>query len=222
MLVLSGSGSITFASLAILAAAVVSIFAEGKPKNVRHNYYRITWSAVGVMALFILTYRAEVFGLIGKSPDMTHRTIIWGRVLKLIDQRPLQGWGWSSYWIPWVEPYKGLVVFNHVPALQAHDAYLDVWLQLGIFGLGLFLLLIGLTFVRTWRLAVHHTSPLYLWPILVFVGIITQNLTESRMLEEIGWVMLVLFAVKVRESEEKLEPRGELPKRSRIAKLAAR
>lgn len=222
MLVLSRSASIGFALCAVVAAAVVSIAAEGKDRDTRHRYYRVAWGVIGTAALLVLTYRAEIFSLIGKSPDMTGRTKIWKIVLDLIDQRPLQGWGWSSYWVPWVEPYNGLVVINHVPYYQAHNAFLDVWMQLGIVGLGLFVLLVGVTFVRLWRLAVRHTSPLYLWPILVYVGIITQNLTESRLLVEIGWVMLVLFAVKVREPSENLEPLGRSPKRVRLKRLTQR
>ena len=222
MLVLSRSASIGFALAAIVAAAIVSIAAEGKDRDTRHRYYRVAWGVIGTAALLVLTYRAEIFSLIGKSPDMTGRTKIWKIVLHLIDQRPLQGWGWSSYWVPWVEPYKGLVIINHVPYYQAHNAFLDVWMQLGIFGLGLFLLLIGLTFVRLWRLAVRHTSPLYLWPILVFVGIVTQNLTESRILVEIGWVLLVLFSVKVLDPVDTLEPLGKSPKRARLKRLAKR
>lgn len=219
MLILSRSASIGFAFAAIVAAAVVSIAAEGKDRDTRHRYYRVAWGVIGTGALLVLTYRAEIFSLIGKSPDMTGRTKIWRIVLDLIDQRPLQGWGWSSYWVPWVEPYQGLVVINKVPYYQAHNAFLDVWMQLGILGLGLFILLVGMTFVRLWRLAVRHTSPLYLWPILVFVGIITQNLTESRILVEIGWVIFVLFAVKVQEPAENLEPLGRSPKRARLKRL---
>jgi exopolysaccharide production protein ExoQ len=222
MLILSRSASIGFALASVVAAAVVSIAVEGKDRETRHRYYRVAWGAIGTAALLVLTYRAAIFSLIGKSPDMTGRTKIWKIVLHLIDQRPLQGWGWSSYWVPWVEPYRGLVVINHVPYYQAHNAFLDVWMQLGIVGLGLFILLIGMTFVRLWRLAVRHTSPLYLWPILVFVGIVTQNLTESRILVEIGWVILVLFAVKVQEPAEFLEPLGRTPKRARLKRLARR
>ena len=222
MLILSRSASIGFAMAAVAAAAVVSIAVEGKERDVRHRYYRVAWLIIGTGALLVLTYRATIFTLLGKSPDMTGRTKIWKIVLDLIDERPLQGWGWSSYWVPWVEPYQGLVVINNVPYFQAHNAFLDVWLQLGAIGLGLFVLLVGITFVRVWRLAVRHTNPLYLWPILVFVGIITQNLTESRILVEIGWVILVLFAVKVRDSDDSLEPRGKSPKLTRIKRLAKR
>ena len=49
-------------------------------------------------------------------------------------QRPWFGWGWVGYWPPWVEPFDGLAVRNGVEYLQAHNAWLDVWLQLGIVG----------------------------------------------------------------------------------------
>ncbi|MEY4437512.1 MAG: hypothetical protein RL100_976, partial [Actinomycetota bacterium] len=70
--------------------------------------------------------------------------------------------------------------------------------------------------IKLWRLAVRHTVALYLWPVLVFVGLVVWSLTESRMLIEIGWVLLSLFAIKVNEPEEKLEPRGRSSKRLRI------
>jgi O-antigen ligase len=200
----------------VVLASVVSIAAEGQTKETRHRYYRTAWWATGVSALVVLAFRAQLFELLGKSPDISGRTKIWKAVLHLIDQRPLQGWGWSSYWIPFLQPYKGLVVIHNVTYLQAHNAFLDVWLQLGVLGLGLFICLIGYTFVPLWRLAVRHTNPLYLWPILVFVGLIVQNFTESRLLIEIGWVLLVLFAVKSRDPEESLEPRTGEVKRIRL------
>jgi O-antigen ligase len=210
------SMTVNIALVAVLIAAVVSIAAEGKDKVTRHRYYRVAWWSVGLSALVVLAFRAQIFTLIGKSPDMTGRTTIWKAVLGLIDQRPLQGWGWISYWIPFLEPYEGLVVMHNVPFLQAHNAFLDIWLQLGILGLGLFVGLLGYTFVPLWRLAVRHTSPLYLWPILVFVGLVVQNLTESRLLIEIGWVLLVVFAVKVHDPEDSLEKAEPEPKRVRL------
>jgi O-antigen ligase len=113
-------------------------------------------------------------------------------------------------------------VIKHVPYYQAHNAYLDTWLQLGAIGLLLLLALIVLTFVKLWRLGVRHTNPLYLWPMLAFFGILAQNLTESRMLLELGWAMLVMFAVKANDSEELLEPRGRTPKRARLLSLGLR
>jgi O-antigen ligase len=166
--------------------------------------------------VILLTYRAEFFALLGKSPDMTGRTMIWKKVLALIFDRPFEGFGWLSYWMPGIEPYEGLVVINKVPYYQAHNAFLDVWMQGGILALIFFVLLIFFTFVRLWQLAVRHTSALYLWPILVFIGLVVQNLTESRLLSELGWVLLTLFAIKVREPNDLLEPLGRSTKRVRL------
>ncbi|MFM5903923.1 MAG: O-antigen ligase family protein [Microbacteriaceae bacterium] len=213
---LSKSAGIGFALAAVIVSAIVSIAAEGKPRDTRHRYYRIAWTVAGAVGLIVLTFRAEIFGLLGKSPDMTGRTMIWKKVLGLIIDRPIEGYGWLSYWMPGVKPYEGLVVINMVPYYQAHNAFLDMWLQGGILSLLLFITVIGFTFVSLWQLAVRHTSALYLWPILVFIGLVVQNLTESRLLSELGWVLFTLFVVKVLEPNDLLEPLGRSPKRVRL------
>jgi O-antigen ligase len=147
---------------------------------------------------------------------MTGRTMIWKKVLGLIFDRPLSGYGWLSYWMPGVKPYEGLVVINKVAYYQAHNAFLDMWLQGGILALIFFIILVVFTFVRLWQLAVRHTSALYLWPILVFIGLVVQNFTESRLLSELGWVLLTLFVIKVREPNDLLEPLGRSTKRVRL------
>jgi O-antigen ligase len=108
------------------------------------------------------------------------------------------------------------VVINKVSYYQAHNAFLDMWLQGGILALLIFIVMLFITFVKLWQLAVRHTSSLYLWPILVFIGLIVQNFTESRLLSELGWVLLTLFVIKVRDPLEMLEPLGRSLKRVRL------
>ena len=216
MLLLSKSAGVAFAVAAIAVAATVALIVEGKDRDLRHRIYRWVWACAGVVSIVVLINRAEVFTFFGKTPDMTGRSTIWKLVLGLIAERPIQGWGWISHWMPGVEPFEGLVVINKVPYYQAHNAYLDMWLQLGGIGLLLLLILVAMTFVKLWRLGVRHTNPLYLWPMLVFFGVLAQNLTESRMLLESGWVLLVLMAVKANDPDDLLEPRGKTPKRARL------
>lgn len=213
---LTRSAGIGFAMGLAAVVALVALIVEGRDRETRHRYYRVAWTGFGILAFFILVYRGQLFTLIGKSPDMTGRLDIWKAVLGLIGQRPLQGWGWISYWMPGVKPYEGLIVRDNVTYYQAHNSYLDVWLQLGIVGFLLLVALLTLTFIKLWRLGVRHTSPLYLWPVLVYVALLAQNLTESRLIVELGWVLLVILAVKVNEPAELLEPRGDEPKRLRM------
>ncbi|MFM7029658.1 MAG: O-antigen ligase family protein [Micrococcales bacterium] len=213
---LTRSAGIGFATAMVILVALVALIAEGHDRETRHRYYRLAWTGIGIMVFFILVYRSQLFTLIGKSPDMTGRLDIWKAVSGLIAQRWFQGWGWISYWMPGVKPYDGLIVRDNVTYYQAHDSYLDMWLQLGVIGFLLFMAMLAVTFVKLWRLGVRHTSALYLWPLLIFVALLGQNLTESRMIIELGWVLVVLFATKVNEPAENLEPRGQAPKRLRL------
>jgi hypothetical protein len=213
---LTKSAGIGFALIAVIVAAVVSISAEGKDRETRHRYYRLALAFSGIVLFFVLVYRNEVFTFIGKSPDMTGRSGIWKNVMALVAQRPIQGWGWVSYWIPGVAPFKGLGIVHGVEYYQAHNAYIEMFFQLGVVGLALLLTLLVVAFVKLWRLAVRHTNPLYLWPILLLVGLMAQSLTESRLLVEIGWVYLVLITVKVNEPVDALEPVGRSPKRAKL------
>ena len=161
---------------------------------------------------FVLVFRRSVFELLGKSPDMTHRSDIWRKVLSLISQRPLEGWGFTGVWVPGTKPLDKLVVINGETYYQAHNAYLDMWLQLGAVGLILFLILLVRTFIKTWRLGVHHSNPLYLWPMLILVTQLVRGVTESRLLIQSAMFILILFAVKSYDPESSLEENAKTRK----------
>jgi O-antigen ligase len=222
LIVAAKSAGIIFASAAVLVSAIVSLAAEGKDKATRHRYYRVAWSLAGIGMFFVLLFRRSVFEFLGKSPDMTHRSDIWRRVLSLIEQRPLEGWGFTGVWVPGVRPYEGLVVINGEKYYQAHNAFLDIWLQLGAVGLVLFMILLIRVFVKTWRLGVHHSSALYLWPLLLLVTQLVRGITESRLLIQSAMMMLILFAVKSHDPEELLEHDSKKPKREQLGQIRKR
>ena len=202
----------------MILAAIVLLVAEGKDRDTRHRYYRIAWVAAGSAGFLVLIFRRSVFEFLGKSPDMTHRSGIWRNVFSLISERPLEGWGFSGVWVPGVQPFSGLVVINGIEYFQAHNAYLDIWLQIGLVGLVLFLILFTRTFVKTWRLGVHHSNALYLWPILILVAQLIRAITESRLLIQSAMLMLLIFAVKSYDPEAMLEENSKEPKLKTLRK----
>ena len=212
MIWVAKSAGIIFATVAVLLATVVSLLAEGKDKATRHRYYRVAWIIAGLAMFLVLLFRRPVFELLGKSPDMTHRSDIWRKVFSLISQRPLEGWGFTGVWVPGTKPLDKLVVINGETYYQAHNAYLDMWLQLGAVGLILFLILLVRTFIKTWRLGVHHSNPLYLWPMLILVTQLVRGVTESRLLIQSAMFMLILFAVKSYDPESSLEENAKTTK----------
>jgi O-antigen ligase len=140
-------------------------------------------------------FRGPLLGLLGRSEDLTNRLDIWAIVGNLAAQRPVAGWGWVSYWAPWVEPFDDLVVIKGVTYYQAHNAWLDIFLQLGIIGLVVIGLLVLTTIVRTWSFALDGPKGSALVPTALLVAILVQGLAESRLLIEIGWALLVIVSI---------------------------
>ncbi|MGN6428663.1 MAG: O-antigen ligase family protein [Leifsonia sp.] len=171
----------------------------------------LTAAALLVAAVVLLSvFASRIPALFGKSEDLTGRFDIWDKVIGLAQQRPVFGWGWVSYWAPWTEPFRNLAERGGVVYLQAHNAWLDVWLQLGIVGLVVFILLVLTTLWRSWFAAVDRPrtsiaddtpyTALTLLPLLLLAALLAQSFAESRILIEGGWTLLVVLAVKTKQA----------------------
>ncbi len=204
-LALTASSTVLVATAVTAVVLVLALVARRlTPRGRVGLLVGITVSAL-VSGAAVASFAPRVLGVFGKGDDLTGRTDIWAAVIDLAVQRPVFGWGWSSYWAPWVEPFSGLAVRNGVEYLQAHNAYLDVWFQLGFVGAGLFVCLVVSTVARAWWAAIDRPqrtpgqplpfSALDLLPLLVMAALVAQSLTESRLLIEGGWVLLVTMAV---------------------------
>jgi exopolysaccharide production protein ExoQ len=171
----------------------------------RARLYAATLALLAAGAVLTYLLRDTVLGLLGRSSDLSNRVDIWAAVIDLAQERPWFGWGWVSYWAPWVEPFSGLAVIRGVEYLQAHNAWLDVWLQLGVIGVLVFAVLVVTTAVRTVTWAtdaplgdVAHSPALRLLPALIMTVLLVQSLAESRLLIEGGLLLLVWIAVASR------------------------
>ncbi|MFP5250971.1 MAG: O-antigen ligase family protein, partial [Actinomycetes bacterium] len=195
----------------IVAAAVVAIVAGllivARRLGTRARIRLLAVSAVAAVAALVLiaVFRDAALGLLGRSGDLTNRVDIWAAVTELALERPWLGWGWVSYWAPWVEPFDGLAVIKGVEYLQAHNAWLDVWLQLGVVGVVVFAILVVTMLLRTVSWAVDaplgdvvDSPALRLLPALLATVLLVQSLAESRILIEGGLLLLVWLAVASR------------------------
>ncbi|WP_104194439.1 O-antigen ligase [Cryobacterium sp. M25] len=205
MLLLTRSATVTLAAAAVAAALLFALWARRRPPEGRRPVYLVAAASVVVGGVGLVALTPQLLALLGKSADLTGRFDIWRSVAGLAAERPVFGWGWVSYWAPWVEPFEGLAVRRGVVYLQAHNAWLDVWLQLGVLGLIIFAAAVFSTLWRCWFLAVDRprraladTEPYAasaLLPLLLLVALIAQSLAESRILIESGWLLLVVLAV---------------------------
>ncbi|MDR6904627.1 O-antigen ligase [Agromyces sp. 3263] len=229
VLLLTRSATVILVAVLVLAALGFAVWARRVGPDRRRGVY---WAAAGALVasvgLLVIFWNA-LLELFGKSEDLTGRFDIWNAVIGLAAQRPWFGWGWVGYWVPWVEPFDGLAVRNGVEYLQAHNAWLDVWLQLGFVGVIAFASIVIGALWRSWFLAVDrprdetgrllpHTAASFV-PLLLLVALIGQSLAESRLLIEGGWLLLIAIAWSTKQRQWDPEPIPAAPPPVRASRM---
>lgn len=211
--------------MTITGGVVVAAFILVGIRHVRAELRQtISWIvlAAGVVVIALgFVFRSTILQAFQGSDQLINRSTLWHEVLTYATATTnLNGFGWIGRWRTNVVPYYLFDVRG--PFASAYNALLDVWLQIGLVGLVLFLVLIGLALTRSWLLAVRQVSIVYLWPALIVLALIASALTESAILVEFGWLTLVICVVKSanklswRVAFESINPRTtapELPRR---------
>ncbi|MFJ3395295.1 O-antigen ligase family protein [Leifsonia aquatica] len=205
-LALTRSSTVLVAALVTTVLLAFALWTRHTPRNRRAPVYLTAGGLL--MACVVLTtgFTSRIPELLGKSEDLTGRIVIWHKVTELAQQRPVFGWGWVSYWAPWSTPFKDLAERSGVTYLQAHNAWLDVWMQLGVIGLATFAVLVFTSYHRSWTIAAHESGAntqqlpaLSLLPLLLLTALIVQSLAESRIIIEGGWTLLAVIAIKTKQ-----------------------
>lgn len=207
------AGSATaFLAAALTAVVLVTalLMRTTRHPGQRTRYYA-AYAVVAVGGLIALWFaRDTVFALLGRSADLTGRESIWASVAARAAERPVFGWGFASPWVP-SDPYFDRWIVDHgETVMQAHNMWLDVFLQLGAVGVAL-MALTYLAFIwRSWFFAVDRPrwdlvadrpyAALTLLPTLMAAQLLVQGLAESTPLLAWGWMFLVMFAFKIKQA----------------------
>jgi len=77
----------------------------------------------------------------GKDPTLTGRTELWMDLFKIGQRHPLLGAGYGGFWNP--KMFWELKQLHPWGPHQAHNGYIEIWLQLGFAGLLLFVPVVG-------------------------------------------------------------------------------
>lgn len=191
---LTQSATVTVAALYMAGLLVAGLLIRITPVRMKRAFSFTILGLTATVAVLALKYRALIFGLLDRRPDATNRGGIWRALFEYALQRP-EGWGYVAYWPVYDEPYASIVENSPVfVAPHGHNAFLDAWLQLGLAGAALLITIVLLTFLSAWRLverANRGDSFIPLGWVLMTAVLALQALTESRLISEWGWFLLV-------------------------------
>lgn len=207
----ASSATAYLAAAAVVVVLVTILLMRRAARPGQRTKYYIAYAVIGIgsgVSLWLL--RDTIFTLLGRSGDLTGRESIWQAVLDRVAEHPVIGWGFSTPWVVNDPSFAGWIIDHGESVQQAHNMWIDVLFQLGIIGL-VILVTTYLAFVwRAWFFAVDRPrwdlradrpySPFTLLPSLFAIIVIVQGVSESGPLLVWGWMLLVLFAFKIKQA----------------------
>ncbi|WP_065569891.1 O-antigen ligase family protein [Microbacterium oleivorans] len=211
LFVRAGSATATLSAVAVGVVLVTVLVMRTTTRAGERTRYYVAYGLLavgGLLAAWLL--RDRVFTALGRSSDLTGRESIWEKVLARAVEHPVLGWGFSTPWIPTDPAFDRWIVDHGQTVMQAHNMWVDVFLQLGAVGI----VLIAAAYVafvwRSWFFAVDRPrwdlvadrpyTAVTLLPTLTGAILLVQGLAESTPLLNWGWFLLILFAFKIKQA----------------------
>jgi O-antigen ligase len=194
LLAASPVGYVTAAAVAVIAALLIAL--RRMDPSVRRGTEIAAASAVGLGLIVAWALRGSILEALSASPVLQYRLSLWSEELRLATMKPLEGWGWVGLWPRKTQPFTVMNSGSGDIHNSGLNIYLDAWLQVGIVGLALLLILLGFAFARSWSLATSKKSEVYLWSPMILSILVVSGLAESTALTEWGWLILVLIVAR--------------------------
>jgi O-antigen ligase len=165
----------------VVAMAMVALYGMGKA-------FRYDIRATAIILLLLVSFSALVAFVLVLAPDVavsvlgrdatfTGRTYIWSELQHLIAAKPWLGHGYSAIWDVTYGPlYRFLADWK---IGSGHNSYLDLMVDVGFVGTGLFLALLLNQLRKAFMLVCHGDWAVGIFGLMSFVMIILLSFSET-------------------------------------------
>lgn len=159
-----------------------------------------------LIVAFFFDMNSQLVQAVGRDPSLTDRTRIWHLVLSL-HTNPVVGTGYQSFWLG----YRLQWLWQHPVARvnQAHNGYLETYLELGFIGV----FLICSFLISSYRTICKRLEAFPLlgsFSVALWLMILFYNVTEASFEGGILWLIFLMGAIVVPEPESVQETK-DLP-----------
>jgi len=212
-LVTKAMTSIVYFPLVLLATS----FAKSLQSRCKVRKKLLVWLFVAmVLCGSILYYHWEdATETLGKDPNMSGRVVLWVLSISEIAQRPVAGYGLDGFWSDPDGPARDIrSASGWFEAPNAHNGIINLWLDLGVIGVLLFLMSYAISLSGTIRLMIRNRSPETIWYLVFLLFLFLYSLTETSFMirNDFSWILYISTALAIR---------GELQQNPSFPNLAA-
>jgi exopolysaccharide production protein ExoQ len=142
----------------------------------------------------IIAFPEPIFQILGRDATLTGRTDLWARLLPVIANRPVLGYGYAAFWAG----LKPEVISVWIGAGRlvpiAENGYSDLCLSLGAVGLCLFLYVFIGALRRAMEYVTSAPGSIGVWPVTYLCIFAADNLCETALLTR-GTFPFLVFTI---------------------------
>jgi len=211
LLMTTSKASLATCILAVLSFYIVDYLYTGKFFILYHSR-KIRWLILmfflSLSFICVVFFFPLAFELLDRDFTFSGRTKIWNYALMLVESHNYFGSGYKSFWIELItwdffyyNPYWG----GEAVTGNGHSGYLDIYLELGIVGAVIFIVLI-LSYLYELVKKIYSGNVGFLLfltlPILVFniiYNVFETNYLSNRL--DLLWFLFVIFYINIPDNE---------------------
>ncbi|WP_225895515.1 O-antigen ligase family protein [Dendronalium phyllosphericum] len=143
-----------------------------------------------IFSIFLINNAEIIVGTSGKDLTLNGRSDLWELLVSKVWERPWLGYGYYGFW---TSAAASNVRATYEWASNAHNGFLELLLELGLLGFGIF----AAGFMRFFVMALMRIvsvakKPEDYWPMQMLIIIVIVNFSEARLLTPSwNWLMYV-------------------------------
>jgi len=183
------ANSATSLSCFLVGASLLSFLALFKKHSAIVHFAVAVMVAAGLSAVIMPAASTYILETLGRDATLTGRTELWAEVLNL-QPNPLLGSGFESFWLGERAEYLWSKYWWHPN--QAHNGYIEMYLNLGWIGIGLLALLLASGYRNAFAAMKRHNETGTIM-LAIMLAAAVYNFTEAAVkVVHPVWVYLLL------------------------------
>jgi O-antigen ligase len=188
----SATGKILLVCL--FAYAILTKLASRLSSSVRAIGLVVGIAIALALVAVVLPAREEMLLSLGKDSTLTGRTEIWRSLMPSIMRHPFLGYGYKAFWRGYEGESANTAFATHWAVTSAHNAFLEVWLGLGIVGVALVVYSLLRAIRNAFLCFRAGRSPYLAWCSSILVLTIITSADEGELVNPISlmWILYIL------------------------------
>ncbi|MBD2336439.1 O-antigen ligase family protein [Calothrix sp. FACHB-156] len=195
LIVLSVSTS-ALINLIILISVFIAFRALWLPYYVMVPTILAAATLIQIIYFWFINNANLIFGVFGKDAGLSGRGDLWSLVFDMIQRQPWLGYGYSGFWNGWNG--ESAYIWRAAPwtPTHPHNGFLELWLNLGLLGLSIFLIGFGINYFKALAFVRLTRKTEDFFPVIHMTSLVLINLTETALLESdnLNWIIYIALS----------------------------